>query len=230
MPEPDPRRVYYDHEPAWQKIARAGGRGWDDLVPSDDSYDALERFLRAGPVPPPGPGVRVLELGCGGGQVALRLARLGYQVAGADYAETAIELARGNAGDAGLVVDFRVDDCLTLASFEAGAFDLVVDNHALHCVVGEDDRTRFLAAARRVSRKGAIFFSDTMSSEGDFRPELVRADAVTRVAKNGTRFWTTRSELLAALARAGFETLHVDAAPPNPPGTGECLATWSRAV
>src|SRR5581483_2940590 len=41
---PDPRRVYYDHEPAYRKIAAKGGRGWDDLTPDVDqnSYRSLD--------------------------------------------------------------------------------------------------------------------------------------------------------------------------------------------
>lgn len=50
------------------------------------------------------------ELGCGGGQAALRLARAGYAVTGIDFSETAIELARRNAADAGLAATFLVGD------------------------------------------------------------------------------------------------------------------------
>src|SRR5690348_14932772 len=96
----DRRRVYYDHEPAYAKIAAQGGRGWDDLTPDIDqrSYEGLDAFLAS----PWGPrqGQTVLEIGCGGGQASLRTARLGARVTGIDFSETAIALARKNAQEA----------------------------------------------------------------------------------------------------------------------------------
>jgi hypothetical protein len=69
----DPRRVYYDHEPAYRKIAAKGGRAWDDLHSgvSAGSYAAFEAFLRSAFIPAPGPTVTALDLGCGGGQAAI---------------------------------------------------------------------------------------------------------------------------------------------------------------
>lgn len=42
-----PGRTYYDHEPAYQRIAAAGGTGWDDLSPEPvtGSYRALDELL-----------------------------------------------------------------------------------------------------------------------------------------------------------------------------------------
>ena len=82
----DSRRIYYDHEPAYLKIDAKGGHGWDDLNAQDDrdaqkesaSYTAFLEFLDSETIPAPGPQVSVLDLGCGGGQVALMLAERGY--------------------------------------------------------------------------------------------------------------------------------------------------------
>src|SRR5262245_41594912 len=104
---PDGRRVYYDHEGAYRKIAAAGGRGWDDLTPGvpQGSYDALEEFLASRWAPRGS--ASVLDLGCGGGQAALALARLGHRALGIDYSETAVELARRNAAEARLDARFE---------------------------------------------------------------------------------------------------------------------------
>ena len=222
-------RPYYDHEPAYKKIAAAGGHGWDDLRPGVDhgSYRALDAFL-ASPWAPPA-GASVLDLGCGGGQASLRLARLGGTVLGVDYSGTAVALARKNAQEAGLArVHFAVCDALALGA--RGPFDALVDNHLLHCIVG-GDRPRALAEIRRVLRTGGVFFSETMSCEGDFDPRVVKADPATRESLNGTRFWTSRAELEALIGLAGFAIEHLSLEQqPQDAGTGATIVVYARAT
>jgi SAM-dependent methyltransferase len=204
----DARRVYYDHEGPYRKIKARGGTGWDDLVPSTDSYDALDAFLKSALAPAGG---RALDLGCGGGQATLRLARRGFVATGIDFSETAIELARKNA--TGLPVTFLVGDCLSLLGTDDGSMDLVVDNHALHCIIGVEDRRAFLQSARRVLRQGGLFFTDTMSCEGTFDPAARGIDPVTRIDKHRTRFWVSAAELRAELVGAGLEVVDFQVRP-----------------
>jgi SAM-dependent methyltransferase len=221
------RRPYYDHESAYRKVLDQGGTGWDDCCPATDSYRDLDAFL-AWPGLAALPGRRALEVGCGGGQATLRLARQGFQATGIDFAPSAIALARANAEREGLPATFVVGDGLTLAGLPVAGFDLVVDNHMLHCLVAREDRARCLAAVRRVLAPGGIFFSTTMSCEGaSFDPAALRADPRTRVSEHGTRFWVSEAELRAELASAGFEILALqrlaDAGP-----SGDDLVTYAR--
>ena len=71
-----------------------------------------------------GPGRRVLDLGCGPGLYAQRLAAAGCEVTGLDLSAGSIAYARQRADEAGLVVDFRVQDFRTLDA--VGAYDLVL--------------------------------------------------------------------------------------------------------
>jgi 2-polyprenyl-3-methyl-5-hydroxy-6-metoxy-1,4-benzoquinol methylase len=226
------RRAYYDHEPAWQRIRESAGRGWDDRRESSattDSYDALLSFLESPfcPLPP----CRVLDLGCGGGQTSILLARRGYAVSGIDFAPTAIELARANARAAQVEVDFHIADCLDLSTMQAGTFDLAIDNHTLHCLIG-DDRDRFVVEIAHLLRPGGVLFSETMSAEGPPEFERLGVDARSRIDQQQTRYWTTRDELLALLARAGF-TIIASEARPQPgedPYPGDTLVTIARAA
>lgn len=212
----DARRVYYDHEPAYQAIAEAGGVGWDDLpveqrnlcddADEADSYVALERFLASRWAPQPG--VRAIEFGCGGGQASLKLAEHGYSVVGVDYSETAIDLARKNAEQAELDCEFIVGDVLDLTDFDDAEFGLVIDNHCLHCLVEPADREAFLREATRVLHPGGILFSETMTREGFFDPDQFDVDPETYISAERTRIWVSKIELDEELRGANFNIIH----------------------
>jgi SAM-dependent methyltransferase len=210
--------TYYDHERAYRQISAAGGRGWDDLVPSADSYAALEAFLASAWVASPGDAV---DLGCGGGQACIMLAARGHRVVGIDFAPTAIELARRNAP----ALRFEVGDCLAL-ELPADSFDLAVDNHVLHCILGED-RARFLQEVARVLRRGGILFSETMSREGGVDFAAFGFDEQTFVSHHNNRYLVGADELDAELASAGFEILERYARP-NRDRAGDNLVRVAR--
>lgn len=205
----DGRRTYYDHEEAYRRIAAGGGTGWDDLTPGADqsSYVAINKFLKSPWCPKPASSPRALDVGCGGGQVAQRLAKLGFVVTGIDYSETAVELATNNAARADLTIQFTVADCVDLAPFADASFDFLVDNHVLHCLIG-DDRVAFLRSAVRVMRPGGVMFSDTMCHGPRLDMEAYDIDPTTRVTRNRTRFWATEEELAAEFASAGLTVIH----------------------
>lgn len=203
------RRRYYDHEPAYRRIADQGGTGWDDLTPGVEqaSYVAIDEFFGSCWCPTPEASPRALDVGCGGGQVALRLARRGFMVTAIDFSETAIELATRNAERAGVTVQLVVGDCIDLAAFDDASFDFIVDNHLLHCLIG-DDRLAFLRSAARVLRSGGTMFSDTMCHGPRLALDAFDIDPATRVTHYRTRFWATREELAAEFAAAGLRVIH----------------------
>ena len=220
------RRTYYDHEDAYKRIAAADGRGWDDLDPANaaGSYDGLEAFLRSPMCPASGPGVTALDAGCGGGQGCLRLARRGFATTGIDYAPTAITLARRNAQREGVGVHFVVADCLDLSGIEADRFDLVIDNHLLHCLLG-DDRDRFLREVHRLLRPGGVVFSESMTTLGDPDFAALGVDPAERIDAHRTRYWARPEELVAEFEAAGLMVRQALTRPqPETPRPGDLLA------
>jgi SAM-dependent methyltransferase len=69
---------------------------------------------------------RAIDLGCGTGANAVYLAQKGFEVTGVDYAKAAIEKARARAKEAGMQVNFMVDD-LTNLRHVSGTFDFLLD-------------------------------------------------------------------------------------------------------
>ena len=90
-----------------------------------------------------------LDLGCGSGQNALKLAERGWSVVGVDWAEHAVTLATRSAQEKGLDATFYVGDTTT---WEPPAkFDLVISTYALP---GGDDSKRTLQTALKALAQG----------------------------------------------------------------------------
>jgi SAM-dependent methyltransferase len=95
----------------------------------------------------------VLELGCGTGNDAARLAGEGYSVTAIDLSAEAVEQARARFGS---VVRFDVADVTRRLPFPDGGFDAVMSNVALHMFPDGVTRGVF-AEVGRVVRAGGLF-------------------------------------------------------------------------
>lgn len=90
------------------------------------SREELMSLVESGRIKPG----RAIDLGCGAGANAIYLAQKGFEVTGVDFAEAAIENARARAKEAGVQVNFIVDD-LTNLRHVSGTFDLLLDYGSL---------------------------------------------------------------------------------------------------
>jgi SAM-dependent methyltransferase len=89
-----------------------------------DVHDTLVERIR------PQPGERWLDLACGTGAVAERLARAGADATGVDFAAPLVETARRRAADEGLQIEYEVGDAEELR-FDDGAFDGVASTFGI---------------------------------------------------------------------------------------------------
>jgi len=187
-----------------------GAAGWS---PEEDYARMLDAVLPALPAASAAGAVRVLELGCGAGNLALRLAARGCAVTGVDISATAVAWATERTGTAAAV--FRVDDVVTLRSCEDEGHDAVVDAHCLHCIIG-DDRAQCLAAVYRVLKPGGVFVVLTMCGPVLDPGLRERFDAAAQVVVDDgrpTRHIGSAQGITAEIRAAGFalEAVRIDA-------------------
>jgi SAM-dependent methyltransferase len=139
-------------------MAYTGAEFWDEFFRQHrESGDDLDwGGLWTGPflVPLRNAGVRnVLELGCGTGNDAARLAGEGYLVTAIDVSREAIGQAQARFGP---VARFLVADMTQRLPFPDGSFDAVMSNVAMHMFPDGVTRTVF-AEVMRLVRVGGLF-------------------------------------------------------------------------
>ncbi len=108
-----------------------------------------------------GPDKRVIDLGCGPGLYANRLARTGARVTGVDISPRSIEYARERAERDGLDIDYRLGDYLAL-DIETG-YDLATMIMCDYCAMSPTQRARLLERVGRLLAPGGSFLFDVYS-------------------------------------------------------------------
>lgn len=150
-------------------------------------------------------GLRVLDIGCGGGILSEPLARLGADVVGIDPAAENVEAARGHAQSAGVSVDYRATTAEALA--DAGErFDLVL---AMEVVEHVSDVDLFVRRAGEMVNPGGLMVAATINrTVKSFALAIVAAEYVLGWLPRGTHSWdklVTPAELDRAFVGAGLK-------------------------
>ena len=152
--------------------------------------------------PEPFAGLRLLDIGCGGGLLSEPMARLGATVVGADAAERNIPVARLHAEEQGLEIDYRHTTAEAL--IVAGeAFDVVL---AMEIVEHVADPQGFVTTCQELLRPGGLLVASTINRNAkSFLAAIVGAEWVMRWLPKGTHDWAkfiTPDELAALIAEA----------------------------
>ena len=157
----------------------------------------------------------VLELGCGTGATALRLAAHVGRLTGCDTSSEMIEIAGERlAEDGAQNVVFRRCDAFD-PSFEPESFDAVLAFNLLHLL---EDRPATLERVRLMLRPGGVLISKTICiGRGALHFRLLLgALRLAGLAPGGFGFMTPQ-DLEAQITAAGFEIVETGTYPARPP-------------
>jgi len=149
-------------------------------------------------------GLRVLDIGCGGGILSEPLARLGAAVVGADPSPANIEAAKQHAAEAGVAVDYRASTAEALAE-QGERFDIVL---AMEVVEHVADLGLFIGSCAQMVKPGGLMITATLNRTlKSFALAIVGAEYVLRWLPRGTHNWekfVRPSELAARLRQSGL--------------------------
>jgi trans-aconitate methyltransferase len=174
----------------------------------------------------PQPGERILDLGCGDGQLTAKIIAAGATVVGVDASPAMVEGAR-NKG-----IDARV--CNAEALPFTAEFDAVFSNAALHWV---RDQEAMLAGVKRALKPSGRFVAE-MGGHGNVAAILVALTAVLQRhgfsgLEDGVNYYPTPAAYRARLERHGFTVEEIRLIPrPTPLAAGmhDWLTTFRKGV
>ena len=152
-------------------------------------------------------GLRILDIGCGGGILSEPLARIGAEVVGADPSANNIEVAKRHAAENGVTVDYRCTTAEALA--DAGErFDLVL---AMEVVEHVADVALFMRRCAEMVKPGGLMLTATLNRTlKSFALAIVGAEYILRWLPRGTHQWdkfVTPAELETALEHGGLQRI-----------------------
>ncbi|MDA0188090.1 MAG: bifunctional 2-polyprenyl-6-hydroxyphenol methylase/3-demethylubiquinol 3-O-methyltransferase UbiG [Roseicyclus sp.] len=155
--------------------------------------------------PLPFAGLRLLDIGCGGGLLSEPMARLGAEVVGADAAPRNIPVAQIHAQKSGLTIDYRHTTAEALAA--AGEqFDVVLNMEVVEHVA---DPLAYLTACQQLLKPGGLMICSTINrNPKSFLMAIIGAEYVMRWLPKGTHEWAkfiTPDELYDLIRKAGLD-------------------------
>ncbi len=180
--------------------------------------------------PLPFAGLRILDIGCGGGLLSEPMARLGAEVVGADAAPRNIPVAQVHAQASGLSIDYRFTTAEDLAA--AGEqFDVVLNMEVVEHV---SDPLAYLTACHDLLKSGGIMLCSTLNrNPKSYLMAIIGAEWVMRWLPKGTHDWAkfiTPDELYALINRAGLTPVDRKGMVFNPVSWGWSLSARDLSV
>jgi 2-polyprenyl-6-hydroxyphenyl methylase/3-demethylubiquinone-9 3-methyltransferase len=148
---------------------------------------ALARFGRDGRARRPFEGLRLLDIGCGGGLVSEPMARLGFAVTAVDPGEDNVAAARAHAETMGLAIDYRCGAAEQLLAEGARPFDVVLNLEVVEHVADPGQYLR--DTARLVAPRGMMIVATLNRTARGLALAKFAAEYLLRWAPAGTHDW-----------------------------------------
>ena len=152
-------------------------------------------------------GLRILDIGCGGGLLCEPMARLGADVVGADAAKNNIPVARIHAQKQNLPIDYRHTTAEDLQQ-KGELFDIILNMEVVEHVANP---LIYLSACQKLLRPGGLHICSTINRNlKSFASAIIGAEWVMQWLPKGTHDWKkfiTPDELFKLLTQAGLDPL-----------------------
>ena len=150
-------------------------------------------------------GLRLLDIGCGGGILSESLTHLGARVMGIDVAPKNIRVAELHAQGCGLDLDYRLTSAEALAQ-DGAQFDVVLNMEVVEHV---ENLPAFLAACGVLVRPGGVMAVATINRTlAALVIAIFGAEYVLRWLPKGTHHWRKLVKPAEVLAGLG-DTFHL---------------------
>ena len=161
-------------------------------------------FRRSADAEQPLAGLRVLDVGCGGGILSESMARLGAHVTGIDVVEKNIRIASLHAVQQSLDIDYRIATAAEIAA-AGNVFDVVLNMEVVEHVA---DVTAFMRDCTRLTADSGVMFVATINrTPKAWLFAIVGAEYILRWLPRGTHRWSMfqkPAEIEAHLAAGGL--------------------------
>lgn len=149
---------------------------------------ALRHFARDGAQRRPFEGLRLLDIGCGGGLLSEPMARLGFSVTGVDASERNIGTASVHAEAGGVKIDYRASTAEALEAAGEAPFDVILNMEVIEHVA---DPGEFLRTCTRLLAPGGLMFVATLNRTlKAFALAKVGAEYILRWLPAGAHDWS----------------------------------------
>ncbi|MET0274097.1 MAG: bifunctional 2-polyprenyl-6-hydroxyphenol methylase/3-demethylubiquinol 3-O-methyltransferase UbiG [Phenylobacterium sp.] len=149
---------------------------------------ALYHFARDAKARRPFEGLRLLDIGCGGGLLSEPMTRLGFQVVAVDASARNIGTASAHAAEQGLEIDYRCSTAEDLLAGGEALFDLILNMEVIEHVA---DPGAYLRSCARLLKPGGLMIVATLNRTlKAFALAKVGAEYVLRWLPAGTHDWS----------------------------------------
>ena len=153
-------------------------------------------------------GIKILDIGCGGGLISEPMTRLGAKVTGIDASKKNINIAKMHSKKSGLEIDYINTSPEKLEEFEK--FDVIL---SLEIVEHVDNVNLYIKSCSKLLKKNGLIFTATLNrSLTSYIKAIIGAEYILRWLPIGTHDWNKflkPEELENYLSREKLMTLDV---------------------
>jgi 2-polyprenyl-6-hydroxyphenyl methylase/3-demethylubiquinone-9 3-methyltransferase len=150
-------------------------------------------------------GLKILDIGCGGGLLCEPMARLGAKVVGVDAAQRNIPIAVAHAKQSDLVIDYRHGTAEEILTGDE-KFDVILNMEVVEHVA---DPLGYIKTCEALLKNGGMMLCSTINrNTKSFLMAIIGAEYVMRWLPKGTHEWSKffkPSELENIIEQAGLE-------------------------